>query len=152
ESTAVGSFHGPASYMMVRDQRRSTAWIAHHDDEATVTTTALDPGAIARADLGARLVIGALAPGIAWYTATDEAGAESLLLVDTTDPDGSWAAADHEVGADEFTVVQYGPRRLFDETAAAYLRWCALGSPDHRRLGLTVSIGPDDTTTHTCWL
>lgn len=50
----------------------------------------------------------------------------------------SWASADYEPGADSFDVVQSGPRRLWDETEAAYLWWEVQGRPGLDRFGLTV--------------
>ena len=36
-------------------------------------------------------------------------------------------------------TVQYGPRRLWDEVSAAYLRWARLGRPALDRFGLTIT-------------
>ncbi|MFI1652657.1 hypothetical protein ACH4XT_37795 [Streptomyces avidinii] len=41
-------------------------------------------------------------------------------------------------------VVQSGPRKLWDETEAAYRWWEEQGRPDFTRFGLTV--GPDGQT------
>jgi protein-L-isoaspartate(D-aspartate) O-methyltransferase len=139
--TAVGSFHGPAGYMMLRAQRLNARWTPHHAHRAAITTTRLDPRAIANAGLGAHLAITAQAPGIGWHTTADETGAISLLLYETTSSDDSWAACDHEPDTDEFRVTQYGRRRLWDETADAFLRWCSWGRPQQHRFGLTLTDG-----------
>lgn len=59
-----------------------------------------------------------------WYVAVDQHS-------------GSWARAEHQQSGG--TVVQSGPRRLWDEIEAAYSWWVTAGRPGHGRLGLTVS-------------
>ncbi|MBT2441301.1 hypothetical protein J7E93_14510 [Streptomyces sp. ISL-36] len=59
----------------------------------------------------------------------------------------SWASADYEPDAREFEVVQSGPRKLWDETEAAYRWWAEQGRPGFDRFGLTV--GP---RSQTAWL
>lgn len=135
--TAVGSFHGQATYMMLRAQRQPSAWSPHHTSQATATVTGLDPRLIAEASDGARLAITAQVPGVGWHTVCDS-GATSLLLYEASDPGGSWAACDHTPGAAEFSVTQFGPRRLWDETAAAHLSWLRAGSPGRDRYRVTV--------------
>lgn len=66
-------------------------------------------------------------------------GSFSLLLYEVGAPEGPWAACDYEPGGTEYEVTQYGPRRLWDEYAAAYERWVELGRPGVERFGLTVS-------------
>ncbi|MFJ5119991.1 MULTISPECIES: hypothetical protein [unclassified Kitasatospora] len=39
----------------------------------------------------------------------------------------------------EYEVVQSGPRRLWDEVAAAYRWWADQDGPGHERFGLTVT-------------
>ncbi|MFC4009276.1 protein-L-isoaspartate O-methyltransferase [Nonomuraea purpurea] len=138
ESTAVGSFHGPASYMMVRSQRYNTTWNAHHDGEADRTTTRIDPRRVIEADAGASLMSAALAPRIGWHAKTGPTGT-SLMLFELDDQNGSWAACYRQPGRDDNEVLQYGERQLWDEVADAYLQWLALGSPGAERFGLTVN-------------
>ncbi|RNL83233.1 hypothetical protein [Halostreptopolyspora alba] len=66
-------------------------------------------------------------------------GTVSVSLYEIGEPEGDWAACDYEPGADEFEVIQYGQRNLWDEVEAAYLRWLDLGSPAAERFGLTVT-------------
>jgi protein-L-isoaspartate O-methyltransferase len=138
EATAVGSFHGAASYMMVRSQREENTWQSHHEGDAETTTTRLSPRAVVRADLGAYLLGAALAPRIGWYPVSDSAS-YSLLLSDLDDPSGSWATCDMESGANDYQVTQYGSRRLWDEVATAYLQWISIGSPSCDRFGLNLT-------------
>jgi protein-L-isoaspartate(D-aspartate) O-methyltransferase len=56
--------------------------------------------------------------------------------------DRSW------VRFDAHTVVQGGPRRLWDEIESLYDEWCQLGAPNRERFGLTVT--PDGW--HELWL
>jgi protein-L-isoaspartate O-methyltransferase len=49
---------------------------------------------------------------------------------------------------EDATVVQGGPRRLWDEIEALYDQWCRLGAPNRERFGLTVT--PDGR--HELWL
>src|SRR5262249_23353841 len=133
--------------MLMRSQRVGQRWRAHHADEARTSTTAMDPREVAESGSGAAIVIAACAPAIAWHAVTDESGAVSLLLHDRRDPDGSWAACDHEPGSPRFVVTQYGDRQLWDEVEAAFLCWCSLGCPSQERFGVTV-----DGSELTVWL
>ncbi|WP_035850634.1 hypothetical protein [Kitasatospora azatica] len=68
-----------------------------------------------------------------------------LVTIDGT----SWAAVDHDGGDhDEFTVHQYGPRRLWNEVEAAYLWWLEKGRRGPEPFGLTLT--PDGR--HRGWL
>lgn len=147
EQTATGTLHGRANYMLMRSQRVSQRWRAHHADEAETSTTGVDPREVAESGLGAALMIAAQVPGVAWHAVTDDAGGVSLLIHDRRDADGSWAACDHGPGSPRFLVTQYGERRLWDEVVAAFLRWCSVGRPPQERFGVTV-----DGTELTVWL
>ncbi|WP_271217041.1 protein-L-isoaspartate O-methyltransferase family protein [Streptosporangium carneum] len=137
DSTAVGSFHGRANYMMVRSQRSDHVWNSHHSEDAETSATRLHPRTVVTADLGAHLAGVALAPGVDWLVISEPDG-YSLLLQEMGNPEGSWAACDAVPGADDFQVTQYGSRRLWDEVADAYLKWVSWGSPSADRFGLTV--------------
>jgi protein-L-isoaspartate O-methyltransferase len=41
---------------------------------------------------------------------------------------------------DDATVIQGGPRRLWDEIETWYEQWCQLGAPNRERFGLTVTL------------
>ncbi|MEV6983399.1 protein-L-isoaspartate(D-aspartate) O-methyltransferase [Sphaerisporangium sp. NPDC051017] len=142
DSTAAGSFHGRANYMMVRSQRSDHVWNSHHSEDAEASVTRLHPRTVVTADLGAHLASIALAPGVDWLVVSEPDG-YSLLLQEAGNPEGSWAACDAVPGADDFQVTQYGSRRLWDEVADAYLKWLSWGSPAADRFGLTIQ---DDGT------
>ncbi|MET8864284.1 hypothetical protein ABZW11_15185 [Nonomuraea sp. NPDC004580] len=137
EKTAVGSFHGPASFMMVRSQRQGSKWNPHHAEQAGQSTTRLHPRTVATADLGARLLMAAYAPHVDWHV-LEEDSTYSMLLFETTDPKASWAACDIKSGTDLGEVTQFGERRLWTEVSEAYLQWVSLGSSSHERFGLTI--------------
>jgi protein-L-isoaspartate O-methyltransferase len=137
---AVGTFHGPASYMMIRSQRPNTRWNPHHASQAQASTTRLDPRAVAGP--GAGLFIAARVPGTGWsLTAPDDGGGQSLLAWEHGSRDGAWAACDYRPAAASFEITQYGRRRLWDEIENAFLGWCALGQPAQDRFGLTTEDG-----------
>ncbi|HCU94575.1 MAG TPA: protein-L-isoaspartate(D-aspartate) O-methyltransferase [Actinobacteria bacterium] len=138
DCTAVGTFHGPATYMMLRAQRVPAVWNPHHAGQAGVTATRLDPRSITDGGDGAHLAVIARVPGIGWHTIREQNGATSLLMFEADNPSGAWAACDYEPGTAEFPVNQFGARRLWDEVAAAYLSWLRSGSPGRERYGVTV--------------
>jgi protein-L-isoaspartate O-methyltransferase len=137
QMTAVGSFHGPATYMMMRAQRMPSSWNPHHSSGADTTRTRLDPRSIADDGEGAHLAILARVPGIGWHTIREDNGATSLLLFEASNPRGAWAACDHEPGVLDSAVTQYGARRLWDEVEAAYMSWLRSGAPGPERYGIT---------------
>lgn len=137
--TATGRCHDQVSYMMLRAQRRERVWNPHHPDQAVRGTTRLDPRAVARAGPAAELLIVTQVPGIGWFAVPDSDGSFALLLYEVGRPGGSWAECDYTPGCRDFEVTQSGPRRLWDEVSASYLRWLSLGRPTLDRFGLTVS-------------
>ncbi|GAA3572730.1 methyltransferase domain-containing protein [Nonomuraea rosea] len=139
ETTAVGRFHGTASYMMLREQRYNTRWSGHHHEAAHRSTTRISPRTFWDMDLGAQLLCIALVPRVSWYDVSEDGG-DSLLLYELDDhaAEGSWAACDLKAGAAEAEVTQYGDRRLWDELSSAYRQWISLGRPGYDRFGLTV--------------
>jgi protein-L-isoaspartate O-methyltransferase len=138
DGSAVGHFHGPCTYMMLRGQRAEQAWRPHHIDAAATRSTSVHPRDVAEAGEGARLVFAALAAGIGVFQEHGEDGSFSLLLYEPGAPGGSWAACDHTPGDAEAVVTQYGPRRLWDELEAAYTWWVEAAKPGRDRFGLTV--------------
>ncbi len=63
----------------------------------------------------------------------------SLLLAETDNPHGSWAACDRSPASDLSQVTQYGHRRLWDELETAYHQWTGHGAPGPDRFGMTVT-------------
>ncbi|MDA3648364.1 methyltransferase domain-containing protein [Saccharopolyspora indica] len=67
-----------------------------------------------------------------------------IELHDTTS--NSWARVDLTRGAEKSDVLQFGPRRLWNEADAAYDWWLTAGRPGPQRFGLTISPEGDHTT------
>lgn len=138
DGTAVGTFHGPASYMMLRSQRTGPPrWRAHHVGDADVTVTDLDPGTLIQAGSGAAVAL-LEAPGLVISTSQDGDGNVSVHLAEAGRSDGSWATCDSSPDG-RHVVTQYGQRRLWDETEACFRAWNANGrpGPDQYRLLIT---------------
>ncbi|WP_242884019.1 methyltransferase domain-containing protein [Actinomadura litoris] len=137
---AYGRFHGPAGYMMLREQRAgSVLWKPHHHDDAEVTETSLDPRTVAEADKGVQLAAVELAPGLAFLPEPHDDGAFSLLLYEVGKPEGSWAACDYSPGKKRYEVTQYGDRRLWDEMEEVFAWWIRHDQPGPDRFGLVVT-------------
>jgi Protein-L-isoaspartate(D-aspartate) O-methyltransferase (PCMT) len=139
DGTATGRLHKPASYMMLRSQRKGRRWEPHDSGAAERTTTRLDPREINAAGRATELVIVAQVPDVGWFPVPEDDGSFSLLLFELDRPEGSWAECDYVPGHNEFEVTQYGDRHLWDEVCAAYLRWLSLGRPALERFGMTVT-------------
>ncbi|MET4926788.1 methyltransferase [Streptomyces sp. PSRA5] len=135
-----GRFHSFASFMPMQEPAASTAAPADGGGLSEhVTSSALSPWAVAGGDLNAEFHVGLTVPGA--YFAWDASGEHAPARLDVADDTGpSWARVDYDgQHADRFTVTQAGPRRLWDEIAAAYARWESLGRPSVDRYGLTVN-------------
>jgi protein-L-isoaspartate O-methyltransferase len=138
DGSAIGTFHGPASYMAARSQRTGTVlWRPHHTSDAEVTTTSLDPHDIAR-HWGQRHVALTQIPGLVCTIWPDDDGSLSLGLAEAGHPDRSWAACDSQPDG-KHVVTQYGPRRLWDELETAYRAWLSAGQPGQESFRLVVS-------------
>lgn len=145
---AVGRFAGGAVYMEMRSQRYPVGRLAdflHHEADRDVSETCLDPRPVAGGEAGADLMISAMVPGVRRHLGHDAASGEATLWLLERHPtamtDGSWAVVEYAPGRNVYAVEQYGPRRLWDEVSAAYLRWIELGSPGRDRFGITVTPG-----------
>ncbi len=139
-----GAAHGPftrsSAFMRLRQQRterppfsaylKGKEWPA----DGTRSMTALSP-----ADIGGWLeqfVIGLQVAGAFWRAERYDGGSYTLWTYSTDTL--SWASADYVPGASEYVVVQSGPRKLWDETEAAYRWWEEHDRPGFDRFGLTV--------------
>ncbi|WP_307800847.1 methyltransferase domain-containing protein [Actinomadura violacea] len=129
DGRAIGRFHGPADYMMLRSQRSPGFGDLERDGEET--RTRLDPRTVAGADIA----IAGMLPDVLGAERVVQ-GLTCLVLADEAGT--SWARCSHRAGADDFPVVQGGERRLWDEVEAAYLRWVGWGCPGRDRFGLVV--------------
>lgn len=142
DGTASGRLAGPAVFMGLRSQRVPRPRGASFGGKPeSVTSTELHPYRWA-GDRAAATAIGQrLGDGIHTHyeEITSTTGIQWLL-----DPDsGSWASVDL-APEPPYTVLQAGPRLLFDEVAAAYRWWLDAGEPP---VGAwLVSVGPAGQT------
>lgn len=142
-----GRFYGFASFMPMREPTAPPTAAPGGLPEET-TSSAVSPWAVASGDLNAEFHVGLAVPGA--YFTWDTSGEHAPTRLDVADDTGpSWATVDYDGHhADRFTVTQAGPRRLWDEIAAAYARWENLGRPSVDQYGLTV----DAAGAHTAWV
>jgi protein-L-isoaspartate O-methyltransferase len=148
---ASGAFRLPCEFMSLRSQR-----VFHRElsellgDQADVempgARTMLDPVAVYQQEVLA-IYLSAAVPGVEIYhdesdgtvhlgTWQEAPGQGSYALITgCADENGPW------------TVHQWGPRKLWDETVAAHRFWEEQGFPDYGRFGLTVA----SPTDHRIW-
>ncbi|MGA4798735.1 methyltransferase [Streptomyces lavendulocolor] len=125
---AAGRFQGGATYMPMRSHRAAEPLPV---DQAThrVTDARIDPRDML--SLGFALYAGTRLPEVRMWHANRDAGGAELWL---QDPDGCAASAATGEAAHE-----YGVRSLWQEAERAYAEYIALGAPEARDFGLTVT-------------
>ncbi|MCX4692628.1 methyltransferase domain-containing protein [Streptomyces sp. NBC_01408] len=147
---AIGRFAAHGSYMLISTQRVATDLddVLKPGQTPDTCTTALSPWDVAGDDLDAQFHLG-LSIRDVWHTwdTSGEHAPVRLWLADITGD--SWASVDWDgMQAKTFATGQYGPRRLWDEIAAAHSWWSAAGRPGVERYGMTVT----SDGRHTPWL
>ncbi|WP_073224282.1 methyltransferase domain-containing protein [Streptomyces sp. NBRC 110465] len=141
EGSAEGRFTGYPAFMRSRIRRPKRGYLndfLHHRQHAEHATTSLSPLTVAQ-DADALFYIGLALPD-AWHlpvAADDDSGEMTLWIL--ADDQRSWASADYTPDAHQYAVVQYGPRRLWDEAEAAHGAWEALGRPTRARAGISIT-------------
>ncbi|MFD7609551.1 methyltransferase [Streptomyces sp. NPDC059828] len=123
--TAVGAFHGGASYMPMRSHRVGEGTSV---DSRTARCRPTLLGASGVLHLGFALWGGTRLPGVRLWHSQGPAGVQ----VGAQHGDGSPATA---VAGD---VWEYGPRDLWSEIEAAHRDYVDLGSPGAEQFGITV--------------
>ncbi|WP_412076130.1 methyltransferase [Streptomyces xanthophaeus] len=150
DGSARGRFAAHGSYMLISSQRVAAdlADSVQPGQAPALGTTVLSPWVVAGSDLDAQFHIGLAVEGL-WHS-WDTSGESAPVRLWIAEVDGpSWASVDWDgQQSAQFTVQQYGPRRLWDEVTAAHGWWCEQGRPAVNRYGMTVS--PDGR--HTPWL
>jgi protein-L-isoaspartate O-methyltransferase len=138
DGTARGRFRGGAAFMRLRSQRDEPFVRWNKDTHLRESTTRLFPGEPFE-EFDAGFVLGLLCPG--WRTVRRVTkGVTFIEVSDSASTSGASLAADDPKADDEdFEIIQYGPRNLWDEFTAAYQWWLDAGRPDHTRFGLTVT-------------
>ncbi|MEU0521450.1 methyltransferase domain-containing protein [Streptosporangium sp. NPDC006007] len=132
DGTAVGRFYGGVRFMMLRSQRWSRP---RHEDVYRRSTTYLDPRRVVRSSYGAEIAIAGMLPDVCGAH-EDQEGGEFHLSLWSDDSDAQVHYAPDYKG---IAVLQRGPRGLWDELEAAYLRWMSWGTPHRDRFGMTVT-------------
>ncbi|MGW0764131.1 methyltransferase domain-containing protein [Streptomyces sp. NPDC002676] len=145
DGIASGRFSPHSAFMLMRGQRtdlRIYRDVVRDEQTPDESSTRLDPWLVAGQDAAAQFAVGLRLPDVwhAWHEQPGVPGVDVRLWLATTDAT-SWAAVDWDGtrGADQCTVWQYGPRRLWDEVATSYAWWTERGCPSVERFGLTVT-------------
>jgi len=139
--TATGRFEPGGAFMRMRGHRSRVTDVddvfdAGHDPDVGVTS--VSPWDVAG---DADFAIGVTVPGVwhHWETAPI-AGVHTRMWVGD-EAGTSWAAVDYDGRQlDTFTVLQHGPRRLWDDISAAWTWWESAGRPGLESFGLTVDM------------
>ncbi|MFC8718563.1 methyltransferase domain-containing protein [Kitasatospora sp. NPDC057198] len=134
---AHGRFVDNVSFMWMRSQRphRVTDFAGA---PGVRSASAMDP-ALALNDVNAAFAIGLRVPGVRFehrWNRADPTGTYRLHLSDGAD---SWASVHYDEWHTEDTVLQAGPRRLWDEIVTARSWWLKEGRPSLSRFGVTVA-------------
>lgn len=146
EHTAVGSIVDKASFMTLRQQRRtqpSLTLTAEDDAHAERAYTDIHPAEIANGHLAfdACIALAIQVPHCAMSYAPpelDEDGEGILWLIDTAS--GSWARLHHHPDRDgPYQILQSGPRHLWDEVHTHYHWWLTADRPTADRWRFTIT-------------
>ena len=143
DGTAAGRLVGPASFMMLRDQRIprvSVSGCVHHLERAAISSTDLHPYRVA-GHYDVCIAIGIRVPRCKFrYQPAAENNQEGVLWF--LDPwSRSWASLHHvpAVASADYRVRQLGSRNLWDEVEAAYRWWVESGEPTAEHWRFVVS-------------
>ncbi|MEV6982794.1 methyltransferase domain-containing protein [Sphaerisporangium sp. NPDC051017] len=132
DGTAVGRFSGGVGFMLLRSQR----WdLPQLEGDYRRSSTYLDPRRVVRSSTGADIAVAGLLPDVSG-THADQEGGEFHLSLWSEESDAQVHYAPDYKGV---AVLQRGPRNLWDEVEAAYLRWVSWGAPSKERFGMTVT-------------
>ena len=143
DRTATGLFSGDLAFMWLRAHRRRF----YEPDEiqiqcAEVSTTDVhgwDFFRMINSDQAA-FSIGLQVPRCALTVELNTVGEDHHVLELDDITTGSWARLDaHLTSSDKLVVHQLGPRRLWEETEAAYDWWYEHDKPNLARFGMTVT-------------
>ncbi|WP_229686733.1 methyltransferase domain-containing protein [Longimycelium tulufanense] len=141
----TGRFSGDLVFMRMRAQRR-TCWEPSDDEiqQAVTSTTVcngVDLDRMRNPTLGL-FAIGAKLDHICAHTYWNTLGRYHHLLEFDDAATRSWARLDADLnGTEPNTVLELGPRRLWDEIEAAYDWWHETGEPGMDRFGLEAAGG-----------
>lgn len=143
DGEASGHFTRPVEFMKLRSQRLerpgSDEYLAAGPpaDARTSTTTVTEGEFVTGKYTALPFALGLRVPDCSQAVADKRDGARPVWFYGLGDL--SWACVMFQDGEREARVWQSGPRRLWDETEAAYRWWVEQGRPEHTRFGLTVT-------------
>lgn len=133
--TAEGRLVHTASYMWLRSHREPGGRPPRTGEERLSASPAA-PDKILDGDWHAEFAIGHLVPGLTQRRPTSESGGRRVLLWDGGD---SFASVFCDGWDEDDSVLQQGPRSLWDEVLAARAWWEQHGRPEIPRYGLTIT-------------
>jgi protein-L-isoaspartate(D-aspartate) O-methyltransferase len=142
DGTATGGLiNTTISFMPLRDQRitrPAVADVVRDTDTPERSHTDLHACHLCN-DHDAPFAIALQVPGCHWEykPATSEDDCWSVWFLDSDSR--SWARFDYQPHTRRWPVHQFGPRRLWDEVAAAYHRWEHAGRPPVTRWRFTIT-------------
>jgi hypothetical protein len=143
--SAAGRFCGGVSFMWMRAHRPDPTVHGTIGKESRRTSFAAVPPLWLADDLGARTAFGLRHPELTYRRCWDAEDPQDTYRVRIGDRAGSLAVA---FCREPYTVIQYGPRSLWDEAAAPTLSWWDLqGRPALERFGITAHADG----THLAW-
>jgi protein-L-isoaspartate O-methyltransferase len=149
-TSASGPFTQSVNFMRLRSQRlpypRHSEYVPPDGigDAAKSTTEITEAGLLPPDSPAVEFAIGLRVPDCTYIADREQDGRRPVWFYGLTDK--SWAVVIFRDGRDTATVYQSGPRRLWDETEAAYRWWEDQGRPSVTRFGLTVSTGSTGST------
>ncbi|MCG5219906.1 methyltransferase domain-containing protein [Streptosporangium soli] len=132
DGTAVGVFHRACGFMPLRSQRWAHPLL---EGDFRRSSTLLDPRRVVRSSYGAEVAVAGMLPRVCGTYAEEEGGGFRVWLWS----EDSEANARYSPEYKRIAVWQRGARDLWEELAAAFLRWVSWGSPDRDRFGMTVT-------------
>ncbi|MCQ9178372.1 methyltransferase domain-containing protein [Streptomyces sp. IBSBF 2953] len=142
-ASASGRFTGPVEFMKLRAQRSPFAGHEVYVPDGVAgadrsTTTVTEPELLGEGRFAATpFAVGLRVRNCHHQPAEKRDGARPVWFYGLTDR--SWACVLFSDERAEAQVWQAGPRRLWDEVAAALAWWRAAGEPGFERFGLTVT-------------
>ncbi|GAA1990308.1 methyltransferase domain-containing protein [Nocardiopsis rhodophaea] len=130
--TAIGRLGGRAGFMMMRGQRHGYPTPV---GDRRASAGRVDPMRISCAGPGLEMAVAAFMPGVAVNglgSGDDRVGLRHPAT-------GSYALAVRSDDGVKARVSEHGPRSLWVEFEAAYLKWLSWGSPGLERFGVAVT-------------
>ncbi|MER7984663.1 methyltransferase domain-containing protein [Streptomyces noursei] len=142
-----GAFSGYPGFMWDRTHPGGAGRVGdvYHQEQGAKSTTRIAPQHVIQDGPGFFTGLRLTDVWYRWCAADDDSGEATLWFF--ADDQKSWSAVEYVPDQETYEVEQFGPRALWDEVRAAFLRWHELGQPERSRFGLSV-----DGTGQRVWL